>query len=130
MSKKQFYIERVAAIIGAIILLQTLFFKFTAHPDSVYIFTEMKLEPFGRICLGIFELIAAGLLLYPKTSHIGSVIGLGLMLGAIFSHLFILGVEIHDDGGTLFILAILVFVCSLVVVILKKNKLRALIKRE
>ena len=113
MNKKQFYIERI-----------------TAHPDSVYIFTEMKLEPYGRIGLGIFELIAVGLLLYPKTSHIGGVIGLGLMLGAIFSHLFVLGVEIHNDGGTLFILAILVFVCSLVVVLLKKDKLRALIKRK
>lgn len=128
MNKKQFYIERILAIIAATILLQTLYFKFTAHPDSVYIFTEMGVEPFGRISLGIIELIASILLLYPKTSHIGGVLGIGIMLGAIISHLFILGVNVNNDGGTLFILATTVFVCSFVVVILKKNELLSLLK--
>lgn len=123
MSKKQFYIERIAAIIASLILLQTLYFKFTAHPDSVHIFMEMGVEPFGRIGLGIFELIAAILLLYPKTSHFGGILGIGIMLGAIISHLFILGINVNNDGGILFTLATTVFVCSLVVVMLKKDKL-------
>ena len=127
MSKKQFYIERIAAIIASLILLQTLYFKFTAHPDSVHIFMEMGVEPFGRIGLGIFELIAAILLLYPKTSHFGGILGIGIMLGAIISHLFILGINVNNDGGILFTLATTVFVCSLVVVMLKKDKLYQLL---
>ncbi len=123
MSKKQYYIERVAAIIASLILIQTLYFKFTAHPDSVYIFMRMGVEPYGRIGLGIFELIAAILLLYPKTSYFGGILGIGIMFGAIVSHLFILGINVNNDGGILFTLATIVFVCSLVVVILKKDKL-------
>lgn len=123
MSKKQYYIERVAAIIASLILIQTLYFKFTAHPDSVYIFMRMGVEPYGRIGLGIFELIAAILLLYPKTSYFGGILGIGIMFGAIVSHLFILGINVNNDGGILFTLATTVFVCSLVVVILKKDKL-------
>lgn len=130
MTKSTYYIERAAAIIAAIILLQTLYFKFTAHPDSVHIFTEMGVEPFGRIGLGIVELIAAALLLYPKTSALGAVLGIGMMLGAIFSHLLILGVEVNNDGGSLFLLAVAVFVCSLVVVLIKRQTLLKLIKRK
>lgn len=130
MTKSTYYIERVAAIIAAIILLQTLYFKFTAHPDSVHIFTEMGVEPYGRIGLGVLELIAAALLLYPKTSALGAVMAIGMMLGAIFSHLLVLGVEVNNDGGSLFLLAATVFVCSLAVFLIKRQSLFKLIKRK
>ena len=112
---KSSVISRIAAIAAAAILLQTLFFKFTAHPDSVYIFTQLGLEPFGRIGIGIVELITAILLLIPRTQGIGAVLSLGVISGAIFSHLTQLGIVVNNDGGTLFGLAVAVFICSAIV---------------
>jgi hypothetical protein len=61
-------------ILAAIIMLQTLYFKFTAHPQSVKLFTELGMEPWGRIGVGTFELIASILLLIPRTTYIGAAI--------------------------------------------------------
>jgi hypothetical protein len=97
-------------LVAAIILLQTLFFKFTAAPESVYIFTKVGAEPWGRIGSGVVELIAAALLLVPGTVWLGSVLALGVMAGAIVSHLTILGIEVMGDHGLLFGLACTVFV--------------------
>ena len=103
-------------LVVAIVLLQTLYFKFTAATESVYIFSKLGIEPFGRIGIGILELIAAVLILIPRTTFFGALLGLGLMAGAIFSHLFILGIEVQHDGGALFGLALLVFVSSFILV--------------
>ena len=97
------------------ILLQTLFFKFTGAEESVYIFTTLGAEPHGRIASGIAELIAAGLILAPSTVALGALLSVGVISGAIASHLTILGIEIMGDGGLLFALALLVFTCSAVV---------------
>ncbi len=105
-----------ARIIAALILLQTLYFKFTGHPESVALFSKLGVEPWGRIATGIFELIAGVLLLLPATAFFGGLLGVGLMFGAIGSHLFVIGIESQGDGGYLFMLAILVLVLSSVVV--------------
>src|SRR5215467_7736234 len=97
---------------AAVILLQTLFFKFTAAPESVYIFTKVGAEPWGRIGSGIIELIAAVLLLIPRFTWLGSAIAFGVMAGAIVSHLTVLGIEVQGDKGLLFALALIVFVSS------------------
>lgn len=102
----------VLRITGAIILLQTLFFKFTAAPESVYIFTKVGAEPWGRIGSGIIELIAAVLLLTPRFTWLGSAIATGVMAGAIVSHLAVLGIEVQGDKDLLFVLALIVFVSS------------------
>jgi len=102
----------VLRIMAAVILLQTLFFKFTAAPESVYIFTKVGAEPWGRIGSGIVELIAASLLLTPRFNWLGSLVALGVMAGAIVSHLTILGIEVQGDKGLLFVLALIVFVSS------------------
>jgi putative oxidoreductase len=102
-------------IIIAIILLQTLRFKFSAHPDSVYIFTKVGLEPYGRIGTGIVELIAGVLLLIPKTAWAGAALTIGVLGGAIMMHLTTLGIEINNDGGILFMTALIVFILSLIV---------------
>src|SRR5215831_20772940 len=99
-------------ITAAIILLQTLFFKFTGAPESVYIFTKVGAEPWGRIGSGIVELIAASLLLTPRFNWLGSLVALGVMAGVIVSHLTILGIEVQGDKGLLFVLALIVFVSS------------------
>ena len=103
------WLLRIAA---AGILLQTLFFKFTAAPESVYIFTKVGAEPWGRIGSGITELIAAILILTPRFTWLGSLLAVGVMSGAILSHLTILGIEVQGDKGLLFALAIIVFVAA------------------
>jgi len=94
------------------ILLQTLFFKFTAAPESVYIFTKVGLEPWGRIGSGVVELIAALLILSPRLTWLGSTITVGVMAGAILSHLTLVGIEVQGDKGLLFALAVVVFVAA------------------
>lgn len=118
----------IARLAVAIILLQTLFFKFTAAPESVYIFTKLGAEPFGRIGSGVIELIAAILVLIPRTTVFGALIGAGTMLGAILSHLFILGIEVENDGGTLFILAMVTFFCCIFLLFQNRQRLPHLIK--
>jgi uncharacterized membrane protein YphA (DoxX/SURF4 family) len=113
------WICRVAA---ALILLQTLFFKFTAAPESVYIFTKVGLEPWGRIGSGAAELIAAILILIPRTTWLGAGLALAVMAGAIFSHLTVLGVVVMNDGGLLFGLALAVAACSVVLLFLQRRR--------
>ena len=120
---------KVAALIAAVILLQTLYFKFTAQPESVYIFSKLGIEPYGRIGSGVFELIASILILLPKTRVYGSVLGLGVISGAIFSHLFVLGIEVQDDGGTLFMLALAVFFCCFYILIAERETLMRLLNQ-
>lgn len=107
----------------AILLLQTLFFKFTAAPESVYIFESLGMEPYGRIGSGVAELIAAVLILLPRTIWLGALMSLGIIAGAIFFHLTTLGIEIMEDGGTLFFLAVLVFIFSAVILWDQRNKI-------
>lgn len=122
-------IERISSVVAALILLQTLYFKFTAAPESVYIFSELGMEPYGRIGTGILELIIVFLLLIKKSSLIGAILGLGVISGAIFSHIFVLGIEVQNDGGLLFGLAVLVFTLCLVTVFMQKDKLLSLLTR-
>jgi uncharacterized membrane protein YphA (DoxX/SURF4 family) len=110
-------------LVAAGILLQTLFFKFTASEESVYIFTTLGAEPVGRIGSGVAELIASILLLIPATAAFGAVLAMGVMAGAIVSHLTILGIEVKGDGGLLFGLAIVVFICSAIVLFIRRADL-------
>jgi len=126
----KYYIERISSILAAVILLQTLYFKFTAAPESVYIFTQLGVEPYGRIGTGVLELVVSLLLLFRKTSLLGSILGLGIISGAILSHIFILGIEVQNDGGLLFILALIVFSLCLITFILQKDKFLKFIKNR
>lgn len=110
-------------ITAAVIFLQTLFFKFTASEESVYIFSTLGMEPFGRIGSGVAELVAAILLLVPRTTVYGVLLGLGIMAGAIASHVFVLGIEVKADGGLLFALAVVSFVCCAILAYLNKKDL-------
>src|SRR2546423_11333720 len=113
------WICRVAA---AVILLQTLFFKFTAAPESVYIFTKVGLEPWGRIGSGVAELIAAILILIPRPTWLGAGLALAVMPGAIFSHLPALGVVGMNDSGLLFGLALAVARCRVGLLFLQRRR--------
>lgn len=108
---------------AAAILLQTLFFKFTGAPESVYIFQTVGSEPWGRIGSGVVELLTAILLLVPTTAALGALLGMGVMSGAILSHLTILGIEVMGDGGLLFALALVVFAASAGVLWIHRGRL-------
>ena len=120
MNKKLFILIR---IIVAIILLQTLRYKFTGHPDSIYIFTKIGLEPFGRIGIGVLELISAILILIPRTVWLGSLLTLGIISGAVLMHIMQLGVEINNDGGRLFYMAISMLILSGLTLWNQRNKI-------
>jgi uncharacterized membrane protein YphA (DoxX/SURF4 family) len=129
MNRIQLVLYWIARILAALILLQTLFFKFTASPESVYIFTTVGMEPWGRIGVGVFELIASVLILISPTSWIGAGLALGLMVGAISMHLTKLGIVVQDDGGQLFLYACLVTVSSCYILWVNKEKIIRLLKK-
>jgi hypothetical protein len=109
-------------IVVALILFQTLFFKFTAAEESVYIFRTLGMEPWGRIGSGVAELVAVVLLLHPRTAAIGAVLSLGVISGAIVSHLTKLGIVVKGDGGLLFGLAVAVFVGSAAILVIRRTQ--------
>ena len=106
------YLTWILRLLAALIMLQTLYFKFTGHEESVQLFTTLGMEPWGRIATGVFELIASILILYPRTTGYGAALGLGLMSGAIFFHLTWLGLKVGGDY-LLFIYAVTAFLCCL-----------------
>lgn len=113
----------LAAIISALIMLQTLYFKFSAAPESVYIFTTLGMEPWGRIGSGIGELIASILILIPALRWLGALMGLGIISGALLAHITKLGIVIQNDGGYLFILGLIVFACCSICLYLDRAKI-------
>lgn len=122
MNKPTSYLLWAARLVAAVILLQTLFFKFTGASESVYIFSTLGVEPWGRIGSGVVELIASVLLLIPRTSWIGAGLVIGVMAGAILSHLTVLGIEVQGDGGYLFFLAVAVAASSATVLWLTRTQ--------
>lgn len=118
----------ILRIVAAAIMIQTLYFKFTASEESVYIFSTLGVEPFGRIGAGVGELIASILLLIPRTTILGALMGMGVMAGALLSHLTILGIVVKDDGGQLFILAIITFLSCAILIYLQREKIPQLLK--
>ncbi|MBP9933761.1 MAG: DoxX family protein [Chitinophagaceae bacterium] len=114
-------------LIAAVIMLQTLYFKFTAHPQSVALFTTIGLEPYGRIGIGVMELIASLLILIPRTTSIGAILAAGLMSGALFFHLTTLGIEVDGDS-VLFIYALITFIAALILIAFNAQKLLAMFR--
>ena len=112
-------------LIVAVILLQTLFFKFSAARESVYIFTTLGMEPWGRIGSGIFELVASILLVVPSTVTVGAAMALAATGSAILFHLTRLGIALTPvgDHGELFTLAIAVTICSIIVLLMHRREL-------
>jgi uncharacterized membrane protein YphA (DoxX/SURF4 family) len=108
-------------ILAAVIMLQTLFFKFSGADESIYIFSTLGMEPWGRIGTGSLELVASILILIPKTTSLGALLAIGLMAGAIWFHLTKLGIAVRGDGGQLFIYALLVFVSSVILLFVYRN---------
>src|SRR6266480_5061428 len=126
LTRTQTIVSWLAQLTVAVILLQTLFFKFTGAEESVYIFTTVGAEPWGRIGSGVIELIASFLLLVPSTAPVGAALALASMGGAILTHLTILGIEVKGDGGLLFALAVTAFVASAIVLVVRRGQIPVL----
>ncbi len=118
----------ILKLLAAIIMLQTLYFKFSASEESVFIFSTLGMEPYGRLGIAVLELIASLLILYPKTTVYGAVLATGLMAGALFFHITKLGIEVQGDGGQLFIYALLVLICSLLLIFIHRYQLYELLR--
>jgi uncharacterized membrane protein YphA (DoxX/SURF4 family) len=114
---------RILRFIAAAILLQTLYFKFSGAAESKFIFSTLGIEPWGRWFSGLSELIASVLILVPGTQILGAAMGVGIMLGAIASHVFVLGFVVQDDGGLLFGLACTVLVSCGLIVFLRREQI-------
>jgi putative oxidoreductase len=123
------YVLWAARVIAALIMLQTLYFKFTGAPESVYIFTTVGIEPWGRYMIGFLELIASALLLITAVSWIGALLSAGLMAGAVFMHVTKLGIEVQGDRGYLFILALIVLVLSIYILTQSTRQIRSAVQR-
>lgn len=117
MKNRSMVLVWILRLLAAVLMLQTLYFKFTGSEESVYIFTTLHMEPWGRIGIGVMELLASVLILYHRTTAWGALLGMGLMAGALFSHFTLLGIEVMGDGGQLFIYAALVFIACLLLVL-------------
>jgi hypothetical protein len=123
LGKRTAVVSWLLQVAAAAILFQTLFFKFSAAPESVYIFSTLGMEPWGRIGSGFAELAAVILLLVPRTVVLGALLSLGVISGALVSHLTRLGIVVMGDGGLLFILALGVFLCSVVILVLRRAEI-------
>jgi uncharacterized membrane protein YphA (DoxX/SURF4 family) len=125
--KIQLVFTWILRLVAVCIMLMTLYFKFTAHPQSVRLFTELGMEPWGRIGTGVFELIASVLILFPRTTGFGAGMGAGLMAGAIFFHVTKLGLK-FDGDYELFTMAAIAFVCCLILLVIFRNQVLGLLK--
>ena len=122
MTKRNKLISWSGQVIAAVILAQSLFFKFSGAPEAVHIFTALGVEPWGRIGIAVFELATVILLLTPRGAATGALLAIGLMIGAIGSHLLVLGVDLQGDGGTLFAMAwVVLFAASAVTWIRRRS---------
>lgn len=123
LSKPLTIVSWVLQVVVAVILFQTLFFKFSGAEESKYIFTKVGAEPFGRYASGVAELIAVVLLLTPRTITLGALLSVGVITGAIGAHLTKLGIVVQNDGGLLFALALIVFFGSLGILFIRRRQI-------
>lgn len=129
MKKSRLILYWSARLLAAAIMVQTLYFKFSGASESVYIFSTVGMEPWGRIGIGVLELIASILLLTNKAAWTGAALALGLMVGAIGLHITKLGIEVQGDGGYLFFLAVIVSLCSILVLFMNRNTIMNTLSR-
>jgi hypothetical protein len=122
-SKRQTLLSGSLQIVAAAILFQTLFFKLSGAEESVYIFRTLGMEPWGRLGSGAAELVACVLLLTPRLVTLGALLALGVISGALMSHLTKLGIVVRDDGGLLFALALAVWACSAGVLWIRRREI-------
>ncbi|HEY0653623.1 MAG TPA: DoxX family protein [Chryseosolibacter sp.] len=124
MATSKTVISWILRLVAAVIMVQSLFFKFSGAEESVYIFSTLGLEPWGRIGTGVVELVAAIMLIIPRVTWLGALLGMGTMTGAIFSHLTKLGIEVKADGGQLFLYAVVTWLCCGALLLIERQRIK------
>lgn len=123
ISRTSGFISWLFQLLAAIILLQTLYYKLAGAAESVYIFESLGMEPLGRYGSGVIELFAGLLLLVPRLSWIGALLGSLVMSVALYVHIFNLGLEIKGDGGAMFYLAVTTYISCLAVIWIRRKQM-------
>ena len=118
---KSITINGMLKLVIVIILLQTLYLKFSGSREAVFVFTQLDIEPFGRYFSGVLEFIACLLLFFRVTRLFGAILTMFLMMVALLTHICVLGIEVMNDSGTMFALALLTFICSIVLIYRFRN---------
>lgn len=129
MRIKKTWVSLFLRLLVAAIFLQTLFFKFTAAPESVALFESLDAEPWGRIASGVAELFVSVCLFVPGFTAVAGLGGLVIMSGALVSHVWVLGIEVQGDGGLLFGMACVVFVSCAALVVMDRHQLKRWLDR-
>lgn len=120
-TRRQRILIWTCSLVAAGIMIETLFFKFTAAPESVYIFKKMGTEPWMRWVQGVWELLASIGLLWPRLRWAGGILTTGAMAAAILSHVTWLGFSVQADHGLLFGMAVVTFTCGFTVMLMHRD---------
>lgn len=112
----------IAQLVAAAILAMTLPFKFSGAEETVRLFDTLGAGSAGRIGSAIMETLAVVMLLTPQLAALGGLLTLGLMSGAILSHIFVLGI-FWDGDAQLFAMAVIAFAAAAAVVLLRRREL-------
>jgi putative oxidoreductase len=130
LTRNQRIVSWTCRVIAAAIMMETLFFKFTGAPESIYIFTKMAMEPWWRYGQGVWELLAATCLLVPRLAWFGGLLTLAAIGAAVVSHLTVLGIEVQGDRGLLFGMAVATFTCGLIVTWLHQQSIPSITRLD
>ena len=120
---KRELVSWVFQILALLILMPAAWNKFVGENINVFIFSQLDMEPTGRILIGLFEITACILLLTRSFCHLGAIIAFGTMLGAIIAHSTFLGWEIKGDRGLTLMMLFVVLFSSTIVMYLKRRSL-------
>lgn len=104
-------LDWIVRIVAVLILIPAFYFKLSGADRSIATFSALDAEPFGRYAVGFAELIVVVLLLIPQTSWLGAMVAGVIMIGAVGSHISVLGFA--GDTGVSFVLALVVLVCAI-----------------
>ena len=110
-------------ILAAAILLGAAVGKFSSTAGDVFIFTELGMEPTGRIIIGLIEATAALMLLTKNYPALGALLGIGVMCGAVIAHVSVLGFNVQGDRGLHIVLLLTVVLSSGTVLIARRKTL-------
>lgn len=122
MKKKAIFLVIIQIVAAGIIGMAGVS-KFMAHPSVVFVFSELGLEPTGRIIIGIIEVSCAILLLTRTYAVVGAFFLLGTMAGAFIAHVSVLGFSIQGDGGRTVVLLAVEIICASTILYLRRRQL-------
>ncbi len=135
------------AVFASVVFLDSLRFKFTNAPETQTIFGKLndwaaslgaeglfaQTGLLSQYVIGTAELFASALLLigihpaFRRLQAVGALIAFAVMTGAVSFHLFTpLGIDPNNDGGGLFVAAMVIWFTSIALVAIRRRELGAI----